>query len=196
MGIRKKNIDQVMEEYNKLHDIPIDVTDGISHEEFVTGVQNKTLGFKVIRGEPITLVKGVRKLVFNILVCLYLVGPLLIIPLWAYRESNWWLLIGIAIASLISPQLAQRKGHTIGAWLLLACLALWFREGVHNSWTFFSLCAVWGYTLFQMADNAQAEYAMQSLIVDPELFSKAIAEKRILVVRRRDPQAVGEEPKK
>jgi hypothetical protein len=196
MDIQKKNSDQVMEEYNKLHDIPIDVTDGISHEEFVTGVQNKTLGFKVTRGEPITLVKGARKVIFNILAFLYLVAPLLIIPLWAYRESNWWLLIGIAIASLISPQLAQRKGHTIGALLLLACLALWFREGVHNLWTFFSLCALWGYTLFQMADNAQTEYAMQSLIEDPGLFSKAIAEKRIMVVRRRDLQAVGKESKK
>ena len=196
MDIQKKNSDQVMEEYNKLHDIPIDVTDGISHEEFVTGVQNKTLGFKVTRGEPITLVKGARKVIFNILAILYLVAPLLIIPLWAYRESNWWLLIGIAIASLISPQLAQRKGHTIGTLLLLACLALWFREGVHNLWTFFSLCALWGYTLFQMADNAQTEYAMQSLIEDPGLFSKAIAEKRIMVVRRRDLQAVGKESKK
>ena len=186
MNNPKKSIDEVMEEYDALHNIPIDVTDAITHEEFVTGVRNKTIGFKVMQGEPITLVKGVRKTVFNILVMLYIVAPFLIIPFWAYHESNWWLLIGIVVASLLAPQLAQRKGHSIGGLFLLACVGFWFFKGIHNYYTFLSLCALWGYMFFQMADNAQTEYAIQSLIDSPELFKKAIAEKRILVVHRRD----------
>jgi len=37
-----------------------------------------------------------------------------------------------------------------------------------------------------MADSAQMEYAMQSLIEDSGLFSTALAEERISVCRRRD----------
>jgi hypothetical protein len=186
MGTAKKSIDEVMEEYNRLHNVPVDVTDSITHEEFVSGVQNQTIGFKVLRGEPITLVRGARKSIFNCLVVLYLVAPLVMVPLWAYHEGNWWLLPGVVIASLISPQLAQRKGHSIGALFLLACLIFWLSKGIHNYYTFFSLCALWGYVFFQMADSAQAEYAMQSLVEDSGLFSRAIAEKRISVCRRRD----------
>jgi hypothetical protein len=186
MGTQRKSIDEVTEEYNKLHNVPVDVTDSITHEEFVTGVRNKTVGFKVLRGEPITLVRGARKTMFNCLVVLYLVAPLIIVPLWAYHERDWWLLAGVGIASLISPQLAQRKGHSIGALFLLACLIFWLSKGIHNYYTFFSLCALWGYIFFQMADSAQTEYAMQSLIEDSGLFSRAIAEQRISVCRRRD----------
>ena len=175
-----------MEEFDKLHNVPIDVMDSITHEEFVAGVQNKAIGFKVLRGEPITLVRGARKTIFNCLVMLYLVAPLVTVPVWAYHEGNWWLLAGVVIASLISPQLAQRRGHSIGALFLLACLVFWFSKGIHNYYTFFSLCAVWGYMFFQMADGAPTDYAMQSLIEDPGLFNKAVAEKRISVCRRRD----------
>jgi hypothetical protein len=184
MGTQKKSVDEVMEEYNRLHNVPVDVTDSTTHEEFVIGVQNKTIGFRVLRGEPITLVRGPRKIIFNCLVLLYVVAPSIIIPLWAYHEKNWWLLAGVVIASLISPQLAQRKGHSIGGLFLLVCLTFWFSKGIHNYYTFFSLCALWGYMFFQMTESAQTDYAMQSLIEDPNLFNKAIAEKRIMVCRR------------
>src|SRR5437016_3732548 len=163
-----------MEEYHRLHNIPVDVSDSITHEEFVTGVQNRTVGFKVLHGEPITLVRGTRKTIFNCLVLLYLIAPSIIIPLWAYHEGNWWLLAGVVIASLIAPQLAQRKGHSIGAVFLVACIVFWFSKGIHNYYTFFSLCALWGYMVFQIANGAQTDYAMQSLVENPDLFKKAI----------------------
>jgi hypothetical protein len=117
---------------------------------------------------------------------LYLVAPVIIIPLWAYHERNWWLLLGIIVASLIAPQLAQRKGHTIGGFLFLACLIFGFSKGIHNYYTFFSVCTLWSYMFFQMAESSQTIYAMQSLVDSPELFTKAIAEKRIRVERQRD----------
>jgi uncharacterized Zn finger protein (UPF0148 family) len=43
---------------------------GITHDEFVTGMQNKTMGFKVMQGEPHLLIKGFGKLFFNVLVIL------------------------------------------------------------------------------------------------------------------------------
>lgn len=168
----------------------IDVTDTITHDEFVGGVQNKTIGFKAIKGESITLVKGARKIIFNILVMLYTIGPPLLIPLWVYREGNWWLLIGIAVSWITTAATANSasvaiKGKTVGGTLLLACVMFWIRNGIHNYFTFFSLSALWGCVLFQIAENTQCEYAMQSLIESPELFRRAIAQERIRVVRRR-----------
>ena len=185
MNSPKKTIDEVTEEYNKLHGLPVDVTKQTGHEQFVEGLRNGTLGFKVIRGEPITLVKGGRKIVFNALVVLYLIAPLLTIPFWAYHRGNWWLLAGIPVASLISPQLAQIKGHLPGVCFLIATVGLWFSRGFRDPWTFLSVCALWGYALFQMAENAQTGYAIQCLIEDPALFDRAILEERILIVRPR-----------
>ena len=38
MSDEEKTIDEAMEGYNRLHNMPIDVTD-ITHEEFVAGVE-------------------------------------------------------------------------------------------------------------------------------------------------------------
>lgn len=40
--------------------------------------------------------------------------------------------------------------------------------------------------LFMMADNAEREYAMQSLIEHPDMFEHAIAQNRIMIVRKDD----------
>jgi hypothetical protein len=39
--------------------------------------------------------------------------------------------------------------------------------------------------LFGMAEAAQNEYAMQSLVENPDLSAQAIGEKKIMVVRKR-----------
>jgi len=48
---------------------------GVTHADFVAGVQNGTLGFKCMRGEPSSLVAGARKTIFNLMVLLYTVAP-------------------------------------------------------------------------------------------------------------------------
>ena len=53
MSNEKRHIDEVMEEYNRLHHIPHDVTDSVAHSEFVAGVKDGSIGFKVMRGEAI-----------------------------------------------------------------------------------------------------------------------------------------------
>lgn len=186
MSDQRKNIADVTEEYNKPHNIPIDVTNNITHAEFVTGVQNKTVGFKCLLGEPSQLIRGARKAMFNILAMLYMAAPLIIIPLWAYHVGNWWLLVGIAVSYAASFSAANRSKIIF----LFACLCVgfWIRSGfsVYQYITFYFFCALWGYTLFQMAEEAQTKYAMQSLIENPELFSEAIAQNKIMIVRRRD----------
>jgi hypothetical protein len=191
MNTEGKNTRDVMEEYDELHNIPTDVTGTITHDEFVRGIRGGEVGFQVVQGEPIALVKGARKTIFNVLAMLYLLGPAVLVPLWPYHEGNWWLLIGIivswvATAATANSASAVLRGKTVGSALLLVCLGLWLLKGIHNYFTFFSLCAVWGCVLFQMAEESQQEYARQSLLESPELFRKAVAQGTIRIVRRGD----------
>lgn len=186
MASDPKSIDEVMEDFNRLHNIPIDVTESITHDEFVVGVREGRVGIKVTGGEPISLVTGARKTIFNMMVLLYLLAPLLVIPFWAYHEHNWWLLFGIVIASVIAPQIAQ-IAKSFGGLLFLLCGVLWFTLGFHHTFTFLTLCALWGFMFFQIAESCQNEYALQCLTQSPELFARAVAEQRIMVIRRREP---------
>ena len=185
MQTHKSKIDEVMEKYDRLHNIPINITDTVTHSEFVAGTQNQTVTFAVLGGEPIRLASGGAKAFFTVLVQLYLVAPMLVVPFWAYHERNWWLLFGI-VASLIASQLAQLKGNSIGGVFLLANLIFLFTRGLHSYYTFFSFCALWSYMFFQIADAVQTVCARQALLDRPELFSREVAEKGILIWRRRD----------
>jgi hypothetical protein len=109
---------------------------------------------------------------------------LFIIPFWAYHEHKWWLLIGIIVASLIAPQLEQLKPYAAGGWCLCASVGFWFSGGIHSYWTFFSFCAFWGCMFFRLAEDVQKEYAIQSLKNNRELFYEAVAQNRILIVRK------------
>ena len=142
-----------MEEYDRLHNIPIDVTDTITHADFVLGAKDGSVGFNVMSGEPITLVHGGRKAVFNIFVMLYLIVPTVVIPFWAYHERNWWLLLGIVVASLIAPQLAQRKGHSIGGLLLLPLSGWGFQ------WAFTTIIPSFRYALFGVICSSKSPKA-------------------------------------
>jgi hypothetical protein len=189
MDAPKKSIGEIMEEYNRLHNIPIDVTASITHNEFVRGLRDGTVGFAPKGGEPIRLVSGIGRVFFNVSFFLYLLAPILVIPLWAYHERNWWLLLGIIVACLIAPQLAQRKGSTVGGILLLASIVLFFTKGIHNYFTFFSLCALWSYCFFQIAEAVQIEGAEQALIKNPELFHREIATDGLYIWRKRTAQS-------
>ena len=71
------------------------------------------------------------------------------------------------------------------------CIVSWLSVGLHSIITFFSLCALWGCVLFQMAESCQNEYALQGLMEDPELFRRAVATKKIMVIRQREPHELG-----
>jgi hypothetical protein len=161
----------------------------ISHEDFVDGVRNGTLGIKCLSGNPHQLISGGRRIVFSVLVMLYMFAPLIFAPLWAWYEHNWWLLIGICI-SFVGTRCAanliynQEKQYSVGALFLIASIVCWVWLGIHSCYTFFALCALWGLMLFMMADNAEQEYALQSLIEDSELFTDVIAQNKIMIVQK------------
>ena len=161
----------------------------ITHADFVAGVQSGTMGFKCMVGQPNQLIRGACRTVFNILVLLYLAAPCVIVPLWAWHEHNWWLLFGI-IVSAIGTRIAARlifdpeKQTSFAAFLMMAFVASWIFAGFHSYYTFFALSALWGLMFFMIADNAEKEYALQSLVDDAELFNEAIADNKIMIVRR------------
>ena len=138
------------------------------------GLEDGTVGFATKGGEPVRLASRAGRVFFKVCFLFYLVAPVLVIPVWAYHERNFWLLLGIA-ASLIAIQLAQRKGSSIGGLLLLATLIFFFTKGIHNHFTFFSLCALWSYFFFQLAEAVQIESAKRTLIGSPERFQREIA---------------------
>ncbi len=186
MNASPKSIHEVMEEYDRLHNIPIDITDTITHAEFVSGLRDKKVGFATRGGEPVRLATGRGRVLFSICVLLYLYAPVFVVPLWAYYERNWRLLFGIVVASLIAPQLAQRKGSFIGALFLLASVIFLFTKGIHSYFTFYSLCALWSYFFFQLAEAIQIVSAERRLISDPECFHREIAANGLYVWRDRE----------
>jgi hypothetical protein len=160
--------------------------EGVSHADFVAGVQKGALGFKCMRGEPSSLITGTRKTIFNLLALLYMVAPLLFVSGWALYERDWWLLIGVPV-SYAGTYSAARRSKIIFLFMLL-CIGIWIRIGfsTHRWWyvTFFFFCALWGYWLFQMAEEAQNAYATQSLVENPDLFAQAVHQKKIMIVRK------------
>jgi tetratricopeptide (TPR) repeat protein len=168
----------------------IEENKSITHADFVTGMRAKVLGF-ACTGQPIQLVRGARKAVFNLLAILYQVGPLVLVPLWAYHEGVWWLLAGIAVSWVAAARTARNpavvlKGKTTGGFLALLCIVLWLSLGIHNWLTFFCLCAMWGCLFFQMAEAAERDYATQCLLESPELFAWAMRRGMIMITRRWD----------
>ena len=167
----------------------IEENKAITHADFVIGMRNRVIGVACL-GQGSRLLVGARKTVFILLAVLYQIGPLLLVPLWAYHERNWWLLIGIAVSWVATARTANSaavvlKGKTVGGFLGFLCLVSWISLGIHNWFTFFSLCAMWGCLLFQMAEAAEQEYAT-CLVENPELFDWAMVRGMITISRRWD----------
>jgi hypothetical protein len=182
----KKTTEEVIEDFNRTHNLPINITDTVTHTEFVHGVKAGKIGFKSI-GEPNQLLRGASKAVFTLFAIFYTALPLLLIPTWSYIQTNWWLLLGIPISYLGAFSAASRS--KLIYLFLLFCLWNWFKHGfdIQQFTTFYFLCAFWGYVFFNAAEGFQRSSALKALLVDPDLFSNAIADKRIIIIKKREP---------
>lgn len=195
---KKKDLNAIMEEYRKAHNLPMDISDSITHEDFVIGVRTTKIGFKVLKGEPIGLVKGTRKIILNILVLLYMWIPFIIIPLLAYFAANWWLLFAVVLSPLFAHFAAWKNAKAPEKWkaniiiyFTLFCIGYWIKNGFHffDYITFFFFCSLWGHLLFLMAESVQNFYAMQELIENAELFYSAIKQEKIMIIKVREQQS-------
>ena len=151
------------------------------------------MGFKCMVGEPYQFIRGARRTIFSILVLFYMIAPAIFVSLWSWHEHSWWLLLGIVVSAVgtrigIGARLSynQEKQYSISSLLLIASIVSWLCFGIHSYYTFFALSALWGLMFFMIADNAEEEYAMQSLIENPAVFDGAIAQNKIMVIRKDD----------
>ena len=135
-------------------------------------------------GEPQQFIAGARKAIFNLFVLLYTIVPLVFIPLWAYHERNPWLLIGVPVSYLASFSAASHS-KLIFLFLMLY-VGVWLKTGFsfHQYITFFFFSALWGYFFFELAESTQTQYALYTLIERPDIFDRAVAEHRIMIVRK------------
>jgi hypothetical protein len=153
----------------------------MTHADFVIGMQNGTL--ECWLAEPYGLRGGLRKTTFDLLSLLYMAGPLIFTPLWAYQVRNWWLLIGIPVSYLATAS-AGRYSRMI---FYFGCY--WVGFVIHNGFsvfhftTFYFFCAVCGYMLWQLADTTRMACARRSLIDDHEIYDDALAGGRLRVIR-------------
>lgn len=193
----KKELKAFIEDYNKANNLPIDITDSINHEDFVVGFRSNKMGIKILKGVEYTLLSGWRKTIFNILVILYMVAPIIIVPLWAYHQSDWWLLLGIAfsytftffaIYTTATIPIRFRWLKNIIIFFTLFSIGYWFKNSFHiqDYLTFFYFCSLWGSALFQMAESTQKHYAKQALVKNSDLFYTAIAEEKITIIKVRE----------
>jgi hypothetical protein len=161
------------EEENKLQNM--------SHADFVVGMQNKTLGCWL--AEPYQLRNGLRKTFFNLLFLLYIVGPLIFVPLLAYRTNNWWFLIGIATSYLGTASAGKysRLIYYFGCYWTGFLIQHGF--SVFHYTTFYFLCAAYGYLLWHLADTMRMGCARQSLIDREDIYENAIIKNRLRIIK-------------
>lgn len=166
----------------------------VTHADFVAGVRNRSMGFKNMSGEDLVeLATRDRKTRFGMLVMLYAVLPSILVPIWAYLEGRWWLLLGIVVSAIGSRVAAAwifyRQIQDALGWLLFVVfIGSLVVLGIHNLFVFCALSAVWGFAWFVCTHRAEQRYALQSLVESPERFDEAIAEHKIMIFRPGQPE--------
>lgn len=161
---------------------------GITHAEFVSQVRDRKMGVK-FNCRPSTLVRPPKVYFFVALVIGYKFLPWIAVPLWAWHEQNWWLLLGVGVSKVATRIAAQKSviqknpPVLLGVFLALVAFGLWASLGIHNYWTFFVLCAAWGMWTFAKAEHVESKYALQVLVQDEAIFNRLSAAGQILIIR-------------
>jgi hypothetical protein len=153
----------------------------ITHAEFAIGMRNGTLGCWL--AEPFHLHNGLGKALFNLLFLLYVIGPLIFVPLWAYHAKNWWFSIGIPVAYLAITSAAKysRVVYYFGCY--------WVGFVVHHGLslyhytTFYFLCSASGYLVWHLADTVRMGCARRSLVDRHDIYDNAIDENRLRIIK-------------
>ena len=164
--------------------------ENISHEKFITGAKNGTMGFRVMFGEPSQLLYGLRKAIFNFLVMMYMGAPILLVPFCSFVSGRLWLLVGIGFSYLFTHFAIWKDSRLPSRWKSyiivvfgLICIVYWIMHSFYffDYLTFFFFCSLWGHIFFRMAENAQHSFAMKVLIENKDAFNAAV-EKNIIKI--------------
>ena len=166
-------------------------TAAISHDRFVAGLKDGTVKVTTFKGNPNALVIGaLRKRMVAFYVIFYLAAPLILVPLWTWRERNLWLLLGVA-ASYAATFITRKRGlesrqYAFASWIFIASILAWIFLGLHNYYTYFLTCALFGTVTYLMAEETQQRLIRESLIEDPAFFAYAVGEERIWIATKSD----------
>ncbi len=111
---------------------------------------------------------------------LYMVGPLIFIPLWAYHMCDWWLLFGVIVSYVGSSSAGQYSSGIFLFWCY--CIGFWIHNGfnIHHHTTFYFLCAGTAYMTWHLADTIRMDCARRSLIDSSELYYSAVRQNKIM----------------
>ena len=164
----------------------------VPHAEFVIGMQCRTIGCQFM-GEPFALLTIPQKKIFAVFVILYKIAPFVLIPAWAYYKHNWWILLGIAASQfgifLAARATVQGAKSASGGFLPFVFIGLWIVEGIRSTETFYSLCALWSWALFLIAEDFQRDWATKNLVTSSTVFDDAMASRKIVITRNEKPMA-------
>jgi hypothetical protein len=95
------------------------------------------------------------KKMLNFFAFLYMVFPLIVIPVWAYLNKSWFLLLGIAFSYLGSYSALSPRFKSLIFIFTMLSVGVWIGEGfsIHQYFTFFFFCSLWGYLIFKITDE-------------------------------------------
>lgn len=158
---------------------------GVEWEYFVQEVNAKRMGIK-LNCNPAKLLRGAAGHIFGVMVITYSVVPFVVIPLWAWHEHKWILLIGVAVSKYASTLEAARSGPPIiisgGTLFGIVAFILWYFRGIESYWTFFTLCGAWGMWWYRRADLFQNQHALRTLVTSKREFESLKSANQFYVV--------------
>lgn len=94
------------------------------------------------------------KLIFGFFALLYMLFPLIVIPIFAYFEGNWYLLFGILFSYFASYTAVSGQLKSFIYLFLLLCIGSWLKTGFsfYQYITFFFFCSLGGFLFAAIAD--------------------------------------------
>lgn len=95
------------------------------------------------------------RIMFNLFAFLYMVAPLIVVPYWAYSNSNGYLLFGILFSWFASFTTFKPKLKKFIIIFTMLCIGFWLKSGfsIHQYITFFFFCSLGGYLFAQIAEE-------------------------------------------
>src|SRR4029077_2314487 len=152
----------------------------LSHADFAAQLRSDTIS--CFLGRPYRRVAGPLATMLSLLIALYTFAPLVGIPIWAYHADDWWLLGAIPITYLAI--LSASQPSRIIFYVLCVGVGFWLSHGfaIHQRTTFYILCALTSYVLFQIATALELSCARQALLSSAEIYNEALAGARIRLV--------------
>lgn len=165
----------------------------IRYDEFVVGIANKTMSFEIT-----DLVKF-SKVFFDIffiwvtrILLLFVYAPFIAIPTICFIFHNWFLLFGFVgyfignnIHGINARTSTPIKNAIVLILLLLFILSIlihWL--GILHPFVFIFVCTLYTFFFAELSNNLYDEVAKQSLIKDPVLYSYAVEQKIVKVVKK------------